>query len=549
MRSRALPYNRQTMRFVTHCPSCGTSFKVVADQLRIAQGWVRCGQCQAVYKAVDTLMPAASDAPQEDAAPPPPTALPPADAAPAPSAAAPDARPAEQPAPVEAPQPAEPATNAAWSGAPDPQEVARQHQSTLARIAAVIAAKKALLAQAAAEPEEPGEPPAQAAAASDEAEQDVPVAPTAQALPIEPPPPVADATPPPPSDDHAASVPAVDASTDTQTNEQAAAPSATVAAAPLSLPELPAQTSGLVTLLPDGAWQFSPLVEAPPPQPEAHTALAAAPSVEPVAAAAPELSAASGPAALPKRSSRSEAERRARHERRARRAAEKAAALAGTALSKEELSQQAREALAARSLPSQEPLAPPDVATAPVDVASAVAADLSFVRAAQRRAFWQRPSVRSALVLTLVLGLVTLAGQWLFYQRASLYARIPLARLVLDAACRPLNCRIAPWQNIHAVEIESSEFLKNPDESYALHVALRNSSLHPVAMPALELSLLDADQQLVARRVIAVDPAVPAPPVLPARGQWNVDATVDVRLPADLAQRDISGYRLTVFYP
>ena len=79
--------------------------------------------------------------------------------------------------------------------------------------------------------------------------------------------------------------------------------------------------------------------------------------------------------------------------------------------------------------------------------------------------------------------------------------------------------------------------------------ALRNSSLHPVAMPALELSLLDADQQLVARRVIAVDPAVPAPPVLPARGQWNIDATVDVRLPPDLAQRDISGYRLTVFYP
>ena len=130
-----------------------------------------------------------------------------------------------------------------------------------------------------------------------------------------------------------------------------------------------------------------------------------------------------------------------------------------------------------------------------------------------------------------------------------MYARIPLARLVLDAACRPLNCRIAPWQNIHAVEIEASEFLKNPDESYALHVALRNSSLHPVAMPALELSLLDADQQLVARRVIAVDPAVPAPPVLPARGQWNIDATVDVRLPPDLAQRDISGYRLTVFYP
>lgn len=536
------------MRFVTHCPSCGTSFKVVADQLRIAQGWVRCGQCQAVYKAVDTLMPAASDAPQEDAAPT--TALPTADAAPAPSAAAPDARPAEQPAPVEAPQPAEPATNAAWSGAPDPQEVARQHQSTLARIAAVIAAKKALVAQAAAESEEPGEPPAQAAAASDEAEQDVPVAPTAQALPIEPPPPVADATPPPPSDDHAASVPAVDASTDTQTNEQAAAPSATVAAALLSLPELPAQTSGLVTLLPDGAWQFSPLVEAPPPQPEARTAPAAAPLVEPAAAAAPELSAASGPAALPKRSSRSEAERRARHERRARRAAEKAAALAGTALSKEELSQQAREALAARSLPSQEPLAPPDAATAPAaDAASAVAADLSFVRAAQRRAFWQRPSVRSALVLTLVLGLVTLAGQWLFYQRAAMYAQVPLARVVLDPLCKTLRCSLPPWKNIDAVGIDSSSFHQLSDRVYRLNVSVRNTSPHPVAMPALEVILLNDDEQVVVRRVVANDAALPAPPVLTPRGEWNGSVLLQVRLPPEAGRQSIAGYRVAVFYP
>lgn len=43
------------MRYVTYCPSCGTAFKIVDDQLRIAQGWVRCGQCQAVYKAEETL--------------------------------------------------------------------------------------------------------------------------------------------------------------------------------------------------------------------------------------------------------------------------------------------------------------------------------------------------------------------------------------------------------------------------------------------------------------------------------------------------------------
>ncbi|QXZ09404.1 zinc-ribbon domain-containing protein [Comamonas sp. Y33R10-2] len=43
------------MSQVTRCPSCGTRFKVVADQLRISQGWVRCGRCQGVFDASQDL--------------------------------------------------------------------------------------------------------------------------------------------------------------------------------------------------------------------------------------------------------------------------------------------------------------------------------------------------------------------------------------------------------------------------------------------------------------------------------------------------------------
>ena len=39
------------MSLITRCPACGTMFKVVADQLRIAQGWVRCGHCAEVFDA------------------------------------------------------------------------------------------------------------------------------------------------------------------------------------------------------------------------------------------------------------------------------------------------------------------------------------------------------------------------------------------------------------------------------------------------------------------------------------------------------------------
>jgi predicted Zn finger-like uncharacterized protein len=39
------------MSQITRCPACATMFKVVADQLRVAQGWVRCGQCGEVFEA------------------------------------------------------------------------------------------------------------------------------------------------------------------------------------------------------------------------------------------------------------------------------------------------------------------------------------------------------------------------------------------------------------------------------------------------------------------------------------------------------------------
>ncbi|HMA08894.1 MAG TPA: DUF3426 domain-containing protein [Ramlibacter sp.] len=39
------------MSLITRCPACGTMFKVVPDQLKISEGWVRCGQCSEVFDA------------------------------------------------------------------------------------------------------------------------------------------------------------------------------------------------------------------------------------------------------------------------------------------------------------------------------------------------------------------------------------------------------------------------------------------------------------------------------------------------------------------
>ncbi len=43
------------MSMITGCPACGTMFRVVPDQLKISEGWVRCGRCGEVFDATGNL--------------------------------------------------------------------------------------------------------------------------------------------------------------------------------------------------------------------------------------------------------------------------------------------------------------------------------------------------------------------------------------------------------------------------------------------------------------------------------------------------------------
>lgn len=63
------------MSLITRCPACQTMFKVVPDQLRISEGWVRCGKCEEIFDAAahmqDAVLPqgGAADVPDQETAP------------------------------------------------------------------------------------------------------------------------------------------------------------------------------------------------------------------------------------------------------------------------------------------------------------------------------------------------------------------------------------------------------------------------------------------------------------------------------------------------
>lgn len=55
------------MSLATRCANCNTVFRVVQDQLKVSEGWVRCGRCDAVFNALEGLFDLGREAPPPDA--------------------------------------------------------------------------------------------------------------------------------------------------------------------------------------------------------------------------------------------------------------------------------------------------------------------------------------------------------------------------------------------------------------------------------------------------------------------------------------------------
>lgn len=173
-------------------------------------------------------------------------------------------------------------------------------------------------------------------------------------------------------------------------------------------------------------------------------------------------------------------------------------------------------------------------------------AEPEFVKAARRSAFWRRPAVRAAMLLAIVALTGLLALQVVVQERDVLAARYPSVRPWLADLCSSFHCKVQAPRRISAVVIDSSSFVKARGDAttYQLQVSLKNTSASVVAMPALELSLTDAQDQVVLRRVL-LPRDVAAPAELVAGGVWSGVLAARVALNAS----QVAGYRLLAFYP
>lgn len=173
--------------------------------------------------------------------------------------------------------------------------------------------------------------------------------------------------------------------------------------------------------------------------------------------------------------------------------------------------------------------------------------DLSFVRQARTQEFWRRPGIRALLLfLLLTLGLL-LAAQIGVYDRDRLAVARPALRPWLARLCVPLKCRIAPPRQIDAIAIDSSSFNRLGGEAYRLNFTLKNQAAIPVAMPALELTLTDGQDQPLLRRVLLPADLGADAGVIAAGAEWS--GSLPVAAGGNGSGARIAGYRLLAFYP
>lgn len=190
--------------------------------------------------------------------------------------------------------------------------------------------------------------------------------------------------------------------------------------------------------------------------------------------------------------------------------------------------------------------APSGLHVADAEQAVAGAAEPGFVRQARRQAFWRSPAVRAGLAALAVLLGGLLGAQWAVHERDALAASHPELAPLLAQLCAPLGCELGPVRRIDAVVIDSSTLARRLGNFYAFDVVIKNTATIPVAVPALELSLTDTRDSVIARRVFLQNELPGAPALLPAQGSLPLNLRLSI---TDAGAVSMAGYRVLVFYP
>lgn len=171
--------------------------------------------------------------------------------------------------------------------------------------------------------------------------------------------------------------------------------------------------------------------------------------------------------------------------------------------------------------------------------------ELTFLHKERTDLYRDRPKIRTLLSVLIGVLFLGLAGQVVFHERNRLLALEPGLKPWLSAFCTPLNCKLSALQQRDSLVIDGASFTKISRNSYRLNFTVKNTSTLALAVPSIELTLTDASEQPVLRRVFTPAEFDLRADTLTAGSEWSASLAMLVS-PSGTAP--IVGYRLYVFY-
>ncbi len=175
-------------------------------------------------------------------------------------------------------------------------------------------------------------------------------------------------------------------------------------------------------------------------------------------------------------------------------------------------------------------------------------AEPDFVKRARRQQQMGR-TLRILMSIGSLILLITLLGQSAYTFRNQLAARLPELTPMLIEACARIGCDVGFPAQIDAVSIESNELqtLVTNQDTFVLNVLLRNRSATTQAWPSIELTLNDANEKAIARRVFSPREYLGSPNVL--KNGFGANSEQSIKIFFELSELKASGYRVYLFYP
>ena len=160
----------------------------------------------------------------------------------------------------------------------------------------------------------------------------------------------------------------------------------------------------------------------------------------------------------------------------------------------------------------------------------------------------QNPRAAARLRIAVAVLSIMLLLQLVYALRVPLATAAPPVRPLLEGMCAVAGCSVPLPRRTDALAIESSDLqadAKRPGV-IVLTAALRNRGATAVQMPALELTLTNAQDQPIARRILL--PKDYLEPAARAADGLRGSAEINVRIELAIGDLKAAGYRLYLFY-